>query len=109
MSSASREVIQEDFDALRAVVSRIVEHAYDGFTCPERVALLEALERENRRLRVPGHQLINQLAAQADSAELGGTLPQVLADRVRITCGEASRRVVEAAELGPRRALTAEP
>jgi hypothetical protein len=43
-------VIQEDFDALRAVVSRIVEHAYDGLTCPERVALLEALERENQLL-----------------------------------------------------------
>lgn len=109
MSSICRESIQEDFDALSAVVSRIVGHAYDALTCPERLALLERLERETRRLRVPGHQLINQLAEQADSAELGGRLPHVLADRLRITRGEAGRRVAEAADLGRRRALTGEP
>ncbi len=107
--STSRDEIQEDFDVLRAVVSRVVEHCYDGLTCPERLTLLENLEQETRRLRVPGHQLINQLAEQADAAALGGKLPHVLADRLRITRGEAGRRVAEAAELGPRRALTGEP
>ncbi len=109
MSSSSREAIQEDFDALRAVVSRILGHSYDALTCPERLALLERLERDTRRLRVPGHQLINQLVEQADSSELGGKLPHVLADRLRITRGEAGRRVAEAADLGPRRAVTGEP
>jgi Domain of unknown function (DUF222) len=109
MSSINREVIQEDFDVLRAVVSRLVEHSYDGLTGRERLALLERLECEGRRLRVPGHQLINQLAAQADTTELGGKLVHVLADHLRITRGEAGRRVAEAADLGPRRALTGEP
>jgi len=52
--------------------------------------------------------LINQVAEQAGSDELGGPLPQALADRLRINRGEARRRVAEAADLGPRRALTGE-
>ena len=71
MSSSDREVVQGDFDALREVVSRILAHSYDALTSPERLTLLERLERDTRRLRVPGHQLINQLVEQSDSGELG--------------------------------------
>ena len=92
MHSSSREEIQEDFDALRAVVSRLVGHSYDALTTPERLALLERLEQEVRRLPVPGHALINQLVQQATPAELGGKLSHALADRLRITRGEANRR-----------------
>ncbi len=109
MHSSSREEVQEDFDALRAVVSRVVGHSYEALTTPERLNLLERLEQETRRLRVPGHQLINQLAEQAPPEELGGKLSHVLADRLRITRGEANRRIGEAADLGPRRAITGQP
>jgi hypothetical protein len=108
MLSSAREEIQEDFDALRAAVSRILGHSYEALTTPERLRLLERLEQETRRLRVPGHQLINQLAEQAPPEELGGKLSHALADRLRITRGEARRRVAEAQDLGPRRALTGE-
>ena len=81
MRSSSREEIEEDFDALSTVVSRIVVHAFDGLTTPERLALLERLERETRRLRAPGHELINQVAEQAGLQELSGPLPHALADR----------------------------
>jgi uncharacterized protein DUF222 len=108
MHSSGREEIQEDFDALRGIVSRVLGHSYDALTTPERLALLERLECETRRLRTPGHQLINQVAEQAGPQELGGPLRHALADRLRITRGEASRRVAEAADLGPRRALTGE-
>jgi uncharacterized protein DUF222 len=109
MSSSDREEIQGDIDALRAVVSRILGHSYASLTNPERLGLLEAIERETRRLQVPAHQLINQVAEQSDSEELGGKLSHVLADRLRITRPEAGRRIAEAADLGPRRALTGEP
>jgi Domain of unknown function (DUF222) len=108
MFSSSREEIQQDFDALRTAVSRIVGHSYDALTTPERLTLLERLEHETRRLRAPGHELTNQLAEQAGPDELGGTLPHTLADRLRITRAEARQRVAEAADLGPRRALTGE-
>jgi Domain of unknown function (DUF222) len=108
MLSSSREEIQLDFQALRAVVSRVVGHSFDVLTTPERLALLERLEHESRRLRVPGHRLINQLAEQAPPEELGGKLSDALADRLRITRAEARRRVADAGDLGPRRALTGE-
>jgi Domain of unknown function (DUF222) len=108
MLSSSREEIREDFDALRSAVSRVLGHSYDVLTTPERLALLGQLEQETRRLRVPGHELINQIAEQSDSTELGGRLAHALADRLRITRSEAGRRVAEAADLGPRRALTGE-
>jgi len=109
MGSSDREELQEDFDTLRGAVSRILEHSYDALTTPERLTWLERLEHETRRLRVPGHQLINQLAEHAPPEELGGKLPHALADRLRITRSDARRRVAEAVDLGPRRALTGEP
>lgn len=109
MLSIDREVIQQDFAALREVVSRILGHCYDSLTAPERLALLEGLERQTRRLRVPGHQLINQLVEQSTAEEVGGRVSRVLADRLRITRAEAGRRVAEAADLGPRHALSGQP
>jgi hypothetical protein len=109
MLSSDRQEIQQDFQALRAVVSRVVGHSFDVLTTPERLALLEQLEHETRRLRVPGHALINQIAEESNATELGGKLSHMLADRLRITRGEANRRIAEAADLGPRRALTGEP
>jgi hypothetical protein len=41
MLSSSREEIQQNFQALRAVVSRVVGHSFDVLTTPERLALLE--------------------------------------------------------------------
>ncbi len=52
--------------------------------------------------------MINQVGEQADETELGGKLPSALANRLRITRAEASRRIGEAADLGERRALTGE-
>ncbi|SPM35413.1 REP13E12 repeat protein [Mycobacterium rhizamassiliense] len=109
MHSITREEFQEDYDALRAVVSRIQGHSYDALTTPEHITYLEALEEQVRRLQAPSHELINQLDQQATPAEIGGKLTHVLADRLRITRGEATRRVSEARDLGTRQALTGEP
>jgi hypothetical protein len=109
MFSSSREEIAEVFDALDADLERACELSFDALTTPERLRILEHLEKLSRRLPVPGHTLINQLAGQATPEELGGKLSHVLADRLRITRGEANRRIAEAADLGPRRAFTGEP
>jgi Domain of unknown function (DUF222) len=105
---SSREQIVEAFDVLAAAVSGVCELSFDALTTPERLNFLERLEVEARRLPVPGHVLINQLAEQADESELGNRLARALADRLHITRGEAARRVAEAADLGERRALTGE-
>ncbi|MGZ4562337.1 MAG: HNH endonuclease signature motif containing protein, partial [Mycobacterium sp.] len=61
MRSSDREDIAADFAALGEVVSRIVGHSYDALTTPERLAYLEALEHQMRRLPVAGHELINEV------------------------------------------------
>ncbi|WP_204800624.1 HNH endonuclease signature motif containing protein [Mycobacterium riyadhense] len=109
MGSSAREEIVGVFDALDAELDRLCGLTFEVLTTPERLAFLERLERAARRLPVPGHALINQLAEQSSEQELGGRLPAVLADRLRITRAEAGRRVAEAQDLGQRRALTGEP
>lgn len=108
MLSNSREDIAEAFDALRAARARVNALSFDVLTTPERLTYLEQLEEDARQAPVAGHALINQIAEQADEKALGGRLPAVLAGRLRISRAEARRRVAEAADLGPRRALTGE-
>src|SRR5579875_981576 len=109
MRSSCREEIVEVFDDLKADMKRALDLSFDVLTTPERLALLECCETLRRQLPAVEHPLINEVAAQADKAELGGTLPSALADRLRITRAEASRRIHEAADLGARRAVTGEP
>jgi hypothetical protein len=109
MGCSSREEVVEVFDALDTGLDRLCELSFDVLTTPELLGRLEHFERATRRLRAPQHTIINQLGAQAGEEELGDTLRCALADRLRITKAEASRRIAEAEDLGERRALTGEP
>src|SRR5271155_3222788 len=109
MRSSSREEIVEVFDALEAGFKRALDLRCDALTTPERLALLQTCEKVRRWLPAAEHPLINQLSTQADPAELGGKLAPALANRLRISRAEASRRIHEAADLGERRALNGEP
>ncbi|MGA9674355.1 MAG: HNH endonuclease signature motif containing protein [Mycobacterium sp.] len=109
MVCSSREEIVEVFDALNADLDRLCDLSFDVLTTPELMRALENLERFARRPRAPQHTIINQLDAQAGEEELGGTLRSALADRLRITKAEASRRIADAEDLGESRALTGEP
>ena len=97
------------FDALEAGFTRALDLRCDALTTPERLALLQRCEKFRRLLPAVEHPVINQISAQADATELGGTLAPALANRLRITRAEASRRIHEAADLGERRALNGEP
>ncbi len=108
MRSSNREEVVSAFDGLRAVVKRALDLTFDALTTPERLALLETCEVVRRQLPAIEHALINQLAGE-EPAVLGGKLPAALADRLRISRTEASRRVHQAEDLGERRALTGEP
>ena len=109
MRSSSREEIVEVFDALTAGMKRAVDLTFDVLTTPERLSMLQHCEEIRRVLCAVEHPLINQLAEQADPTELGGKLAPALANRLRISRAEASRRIHEAADLGQRRALNGEP
>ncbi len=106
---SDRDAVVAVLDRLDADVGDLTELSFDALTTPERLRVLERLERVARCLSVPRHALINQVGEQSEECELGGKLPSALANRLHITRGEASRRVAEAADLGQRRALTGQP
>src|ERR1700722_1089458 len=109
MLANGREEIVEAFDALHNAVSRLAGMSFEVLTTPERVGLLERLEQAARRLPVARHELIKEAPRRATPSEIGGKLPHILADRLRITRAEATRRIEEADDLGQRCALTGEP
>src|ERR1700689_3226261 len=109
MRSSDRDEVVGVFDALRADLKRALDLRCDALTTPERLALLQTCEEIRRLLPAVEHPLINQLSDQADPTELGGKLAAALANRLRITRADASRRIHEAADLGERRALNGEP
>ncbi len=99
----------EVFNALDAAVDHLCDLTFDALTTPEFLRGVERLEKVHRRMRTPQHTLINHLKTQATEEELGAKLPAALAERLRITKADANRRIAEAEDLGPRRALTGEP
>jgi len=109
MRASSRAEIVEVFDALKADLKRALDLTFDALTTPERLAMLQCCETMRRQLPAVEHPLINQVAAQAGEAELGGILASALADRLRITRAEASRRIHDAADLGERTTVTGQP
>jgi hypothetical protein len=104
-----REAIMAALDVLDAAVDELGELNFDALTTRESLALLERTESVRRRLPVSEHKLINNLAHAATAEELGGKLSHAIAERTLISSAEATRRIKEAADLGPRRALTGEP
>jgi hypothetical protein len=109
MRASTRDEVVEVFDALKAALKRALDLTFDALTTPERLAMLQCCETMRRQLPAVEHLLINQVAAQASAAELGGTLASALADRLRITRAEAWRRIHDAADLGERTAITGQP
>ncbi len=97
------------FDDLDAVLARARALPVDAMNVAQQLAMLERCEKARRQLPAIEHPVINNLARQATPEELGGTLPHAVAEATLISRAEASRRVKEAVDLGPRHGLTGEP
>src|SRR6478672_6740858 len=81
--------------------------SFTALTAPEVVAIQTRLEKGYRAQPAVDHHLIQQLTTPATPTELGAnTWPTVLAEALRISTGEAKRRITHAALLGPRTAIT---
>ncbi|EUA65737.1 putative rEP13E12 repeat protein [Mycobacterium xenopi 4042] len=57
-------------DRLESAVDELAALRFDALTTPERLLVLERLERVARRLPVAGHALINGVRQQATPVEL---------------------------------------
>src|ERR1700758_5038772 len=101
-----REVISAALDRLDADTDEFGELSFDALSEPDCVEVMCRLMRIARK--VPGlHcELVNQLSERAVPSDIGGPLPRVLADRLRIRPAAAGRLIKEAEQLGHRRALT---
>ena len=106
MSPSSQHDVDAVFDALDADLDRACALSLDALTTRQQLAVLERCEKLRRRIPALEHPLINSLARQAPSLELGGTLPHALAEWTLISRTEASRRIKEARDLGIRHGLT---
>lgn len=104
-----REALTAALDGLDAAFEKVLGFDCQALTTPEQLALLGRVERLRRRLPALEHPLINALGRQATPQELGGKLSHAVAEATLISRAEAARRINEAAELGPRQALTGQP
>ena len=92
-------------DALDTAVAAVGELRFDALDPVVRLRALERIETARRRQIAVGHDVIASLAKE-DPADAGGPIHKVVADWLRISCAEASRRLRDAKQLSPRLTLT---
>ncbi|BBY57657.1 HNH endonuclease signature motif containing protein [Mycolicibacterium sarraceniae] len=91
-------------EGLTAAVDTLVALDFDALDPPERFAVLEWMETQQRRLTAVSHAGV----ARLERFEGCPKLPMALADVLRISPTEARRRIKDAEQLALRTALTGE-
>ncbi|CAN5879681.1 HNH endonuclease signature motif containing protein [soil metagenome] len=115
MSSAlpvvsDRDTVLSAVAGLEAAFDAMAGVSFESLTTPELVTVLSRLETLTRRRPVVEHRLLAQLVGTGSAVELGAkNFAGVLQTALRISRTDARRRLDEAADLGPRTALTGEP
>lgn len=96
--------------ALRAAYEAFAACEFESLTRAELMAVMDEYETLTCRLPSQTHRMLAQLQANTTPKEVGAkSWNEVLRIRWRLSTSEAGRRLGEAAELGPRRAITGEP
>ncbi|MFA4082474.1 HNH endonuclease signature motif containing protein [Mycobacteroides salmoniphilum] len=94
---------------LEAAVDAFCAESIQELTAAEALTVLARVEVVQRRLSAHGLGLVPKVTSQASPVELGGTsYADVLSLRLHIGKGAARRRIGDAEQLAPRRALTGE-
>ncbi|MGV0742179.1 DUF222 domain-containing protein [Mycolicibacterium sp. XJ870] len=94
---------------LRAAFDAFASCDFASLSRDELLAVLDEYETLTCQMPAVWHRLLAQLQAGATAKELGAkSWNEVLRIRWRLSTAEAGRRLAEAGELGPRRALTGE-
>jgi hypothetical protein len=107
---SDREEILATYAEWESANAKVAALSLDALTRTDLLELQHRREVVARRVPAVDHQIINRLASEADPKALGGTnLGDVLSTRLRISKGEAKRRIKQAGLLGPRHAMTGEP
>jgi Domain of unknown function (DUF222) len=94
---SDRELIIAALDAIKDGYRAVAAFPLETLTRSEKHALLARLEDLDKEWVALDRRLIGQLVAQGDPAVFGGaSWADVLARRLRISPGEAQRRIAEA-------------
>ncbi|CPX46960.1 Conserved protein of uncharacterised function possible rep13e12 repeat protein [Mycobacteroides abscessus] len=94
---------------LEAAVDAFCAESIEDLTAGEALAVLARLEVVQRRLASRGLRLVPKVTGQASPVQLGGTsYAEVLSRRLHMGKGAARRRIADAEQLVPRRAITGE-
>ncbi len=97
-------------DRYAAAQAELAALSFDALSGPQALAVKERLQTVERRQGAIDDRLTQQLLSQTGPVELGATSwTDVLSNRLRISRGAARRRLDEAADLGPRVAMSGEP
>ena len=105
-----RDSISAAYDALDTAFDTVAALSYDTLDTAATLRYQDRLEHLRRRLPATEHQLLAHAQTLTTPKEIGAkSWPDVLATRLRISATEATRRVKEAEDLGPRTALTGAP
>ncbi|HEX2402270.1 MAG TPA: DUF222 domain-containing protein [Mycobacterium sp.] len=96
MSSSKQQIIAA-LDAAEASYRALAALPLEALTRPEKTELLKRLGEIDRKMVALDRRLIGQLITAGDPAMFGGTSwADVLSRRLRISPGEAQRRIAEA-------------
>jgi len=96
MSSSKQQIIAA-LDAAEASYRALSALPLEALTRPEKTALLQRLGDIDKKMVALDRRLIGQLITQGDPAMFGAaSWADVLSRRLRISPGEAQRRIAEA-------------
>ena len=94
---SERDLIVEALDAIKGGYRAVAAFPLETLTRSERHALLARLEELDKEWVALDRRLIGQLIAEGDPAMFGSaSWADVLSRRLRISPGEAQRRIAEA-------------
>jgi Domain of unknown function (DUF222) len=96
MSSTKAEIIAA-FDAVDAAYDTLLALPWHRMTRHEKQGLLDRLDKLNKQLTAMDRRLLGRLISEGKPTQFGGaSWAEVLAKRLRISQGEAQRRIAEA-------------
>ena len=103
------EAVMAALDELDVAWDKLASLPVHSLGASQVLAVLDRVEVHRRRQPALEHSLIAHLKSQAAARDLGAkSWRAVLANRLGISGADAGRRLAEAAQLGPRRAVTGE-
>ena len=106
----SGTAVPEAMTALLGAYDAVAACDLENLPVSELLAFIDGLEALTCQLPTQSHRALARLQRETTATELGAkSWKDVLAIRWRLSTSEAHRRLAEASELGPRRALTGAP